>query len=52
MRAEGSLTTAPKHDSFEASLVRIARRDWTKARRVPAELRAETARVGSIAERA
>ena len=49
--AEGSLDGAD-HDSFEASLVRIARRDWTKARRVPAELRAETARVGSIAEHA
>jgi carboxypeptidase Taq len=39
-------------DSFEASLARITRRDWEKARRVPIELRAETARVGSIAEHA
>jgi carboxypeptidase Taq len=39
-------------DSFEACLVRITRRDWQKARRVPAELRAETARVTSVAEHA
>jgi carboxypeptidase Taq len=39
-------------DSFEASLARITRRDWEKARRVPIELRAETARVTSIAEHA
>ena len=49
--AEGSLDGAD-YDSFEASLVRVARRDWTKARRVPAELRSETARVASIAEHA
>ena len=40
------------YDSLEASLIRVARRDWEKARRVPAELRAETARVTSIAEHA
>jgi len=39
-------------DSFEASLLRVARRDWEKARRVPAALRAETARAGSLAEHA
>ncbi|HEX2128605.1 MAG TPA: carboxypeptidase M32 [Solirubrobacterales bacterium] len=39
-------------DSFEASLVRVARRDWEKARRVPAELAAEIARVTSISEHA
>ena len=49
--AAGGLDSAP-HDSFEASLVRVARREWEKARRVPAELRAETARVSSIAEHA
>ncbi len=49
--AEASLGDAD-YDSFEACLVRIARRDWAKARRVPAELRAETARVTSIAEHA
>ena len=49
--AEASLDGA-EYESFEAGLVRITRRDWTKARRVPAELRAETARVASIAEHA
>jgi carboxypeptidase Taq len=39
-------------DSFEASLVRVARRDWEKARRVPAELAAEIARTTSISEHA
>ncbi len=50
-RAAAGLDSAPR-DSFEASLVRVTRREWEKARRVPAELRAETARVSSIAERA
>ena len=40
------------YDSNEASLVRVARREWEKARRVPAELRAEIARVASLAEHA
>ncbi|HEY2637586.1 MAG TPA: carboxypeptidase M32, partial [Solirubrobacteraceae bacterium] len=35
-------------DSFEASLVRVAARDWDKARRVPGELKAELARAGTI----
>jgi carboxypeptidase Taq len=39
-------------ESFEASLVRVGRREWEKARQVPADLRAETARVTSIAENA
>ena len=30
-----------EYDSDEASLIRVVRRDWEKARRVPAELRAE-----------
>ena len=29
-----------EYDSFEASLVRVTRRDWEKERRVPSELRA------------
>lgn len=37
---------------FAASLLRIARRDWEKARRVPTELRAEIARTTSLAEHA
>jgi carboxypeptidase Taq len=34
-------------ESDEASLIRVARRDYEKARRVPAELRAELSRAGS-----
>jgi carboxypeptidase Taq len=40
------------YDSFEASLVRMTTRHWEKARRVPAELRAEITRETSIAEHA
>jgi carboxypeptidase Taq len=36
-----------EYDSDDASLVRVTRRDWEKARRVPAELRAEILRAGS-----
>ncbi|MFN8188647.1 MAG: carboxypeptidase M32 [Gaiellales bacterium] len=35
------------HDSNEASLVRVARREYEKARRVPADLAAELARAAS-----
>src|SRR5581483_6360824 len=37
------------YDSFEASLVRVAARDWEKASKVPAELRAEMSRSASLA---
>jgi carboxypeptidase Taq len=37
------------YDSDEASLIRLVRRDWEKARRVPAELRAEMMRAASLA---
>ena len=37
---------AQPYDSDEASLIRVTRRDWEKARRVPAELRAEMSRAG------
>lgn len=40
------------YESVEASLVRVARREWEKARRVPTELRAEITRAASIAEQA
>src|SRR3954453_11787164 len=40
------------YESDEASLVRVARREWEKARRVPAELRAEIARTSSLSEHA
>jgi carboxypeptidase Taq len=35
-------------DSFEASLVRVVRRDWQKACKVPSDLRAEMTRAGSL----
>jgi carboxypeptidase Taq len=40
------------YDSDEASLIRVARRDWEKARKVPIELVEETARVTAAAEAA
>ena len=45
-------TAGADPDSFEASLVRVTAREWEKARRVPAELRAEIARTTSVAEHA
>jgi carboxypeptidase Taq len=41
-----------EYDSFEASLIRIARRDYGKAVRVPSDLRAELTRAGSFGYRA
>ncbi len=38
-----------EHDSFEASLVRVAARDWEKASKVPADLRADMARSAALA---
>jgi carboxypeptidase Taq len=49
--ADASLDGADP-DSFEASLARVTRREWDKARRVPVELRSEIARVTSVAEHA
>ena len=43
------LEESSEPDSFEASVVRVARRDYEKRRRVPSELRAEMARAGSVA---
>jgi carboxypeptidase Taq len=37
------------YDSDEASLIRVTRRDWEKARRVPPELSAEITRAGAMA---
>ena len=37
------------HDSFEASLIRVARRDWEKERKVPSELRAAMTRSSALA---
>jgi carboxypeptidase Taq len=45
---EGLESSMP-YDSDEASLVRVTRRDWEKARRVPSELRAEMSREASRA---
>jgi carboxypeptidase Taq len=39
--------TGLEYDSDEASLIRVARRDYERARRVPAELRAEIVRAGA-----
>jgi carboxypeptidase Taq len=38
------------YDSDEASLIRVTRRDWEKARKVPPELRAEILRSASTAQ--
>jgi carboxypeptidase Taq len=35
-------------DSFEASLIRVTRRDWAKACKVPSELRAEMSRASTL----
>jgi carboxypeptidase Taq len=40
------------YESDEVSLVRVTRREWEKARRVPAELQAEITRASSVAEHA
>ena len=39
-------------ESEPASLIRVAARDWAKARRVPSELRAEIARASALGEAA
>ncbi len=44
--AEPQVESLP-YDSDDASLVRVTRRDWEKARRVPAELREEMTREGA-----
>jgi len=38
-----------EYDSFEASLVRVTRRDWEKAVRVPADLQAARTRAAALA---
>ncbi len=45
---EGFESSQP-YDSLEASLIRVTREDWKKARRVPSELRAEMTRASSLA---
>ncbi len=43
----GELEESSEPDSFEASVIRVARRDYEKERRVPSELHAEMTRAGS-----
>ncbi len=38
-----------EYDSFEASLIRVAARDWEKSSQVPSELRAEMSRSAALA---
>ena len=52
LEAAASDLNSQPYDSDEASLVRVALRGWEKARRVPAELRAEMTRASSLAEHA
>jgi len=47
--ALGEFEQEQPHDSFEASLVRVVRRDWNKARKVPPDLNAERTRASSLA---
>jgi carboxypeptidase Taq len=46
------LEESRERESFEASVIRVARRDYEKERRVPGELRAEMTRAGSLGYRA
>ena len=48
----GELEESSERESFEASVVRVARRDYEKKRRVPSDLRAEMTRAGSLGYRA
>jgi len=43
------LEESQPYESDEASLIRVTRRDWEKARHVPAELHAEMSRAGALA---
>ena len=49
--ADAELDGQP-YESDDASLVRVTRREWEKARRVPSQLRAEMTRAASVAEHA
>ena len=42
------LEESPERESFEASVLRVTRRDYEKKRHVPSELRAEMSRAGSL----
>jgi carboxypeptidase Taq len=45
----GGVEDEHPYDSFEASLVRVARRDWKKACKVPTDLRAQMSRAAALA---
>src|SRR5262249_53212245 len=45
----GSWGEQQDYDSFEASLVRVAARDWEKSSKVPGDLRAEMSRSAALA---
>jgi carboxypeptidase Taq len=47
LEAAESLVESLPYDSDDRSLVRVTRRDWEKARKVPADLRAEMTRQGA-----
>src|SRR5690348_10559581 len=49
--AEANLNGAPP-DSDDASLVRVVKRRWEKARRVPSQLTADLTRAGSVGQQA
>src|SRR5581483_4991966 len=44
----GGFEEQHEYDSFEASLVRVTRRDWEKERKVPSELRAAMSRAATL----
>src|SRR5579872_1910671 len=52
LQEAGDQCNGASPDSDEVSLVRVVRRRWEKARRVPAELAAEMARAGALGHEA
>jgi carboxypeptidase Taq len=52
IEAAGAHLDGAPADSDEASLIRVTRRQWDKARRVPAELAGDLARASSVGQQA
>jgi carboxypeptidase Taq len=52
LEGEEERLRAADPDSDDAALIRVTRRDWEKARRVPGELTAELARAGALGHQA
>lgn len=52
LEGEEERLRAADADSDDAALIRVTRRDWEKARRVPAELAVEIARAGALGHQA